>query len=78
LVTSLLLALSGGVPARVLSFDSPVQLELTIALPSAGATRHTADVNLNPNRVPLAYRVTLYHPPDAPYVVRVRVFGNYE
>lgn len=36
-------------------------------------------INLNPNRVPLAYRATLYHPADpAGYVVRVRLFGNYE
>lgn len=36
-------------------------------------------INLNPNRVPLAYRATVYHPADsAGYVVRVRLFGNYE
>ena len=36
-------------------------------------------IPLNPNRVPLRYAATLYHPTDGEqYVVRVRVFGNYE
>ncbi|RIL06670.1 MAG: hypothetical protein DCC71_05735 [Proteobacteria bacterium] len=35
-------------------------------------------IPLNPNRVPLLYRVTLYRPPQEPYAVRVRVYGNYE
>jgi hypothetical protein len=36
-------------------------------------------IPLNPNRVPLLYRVTLYHPEEVEeYVIRVRVFGNYE
>ena len=43
------------------------------------ATLDTALIPLNPNRVPLLYRVTLYHPEEVPeYVLRVRVFGNYE
>jgi hypothetical protein len=34
---------------------------------------------VNPNRVRLTYRVTLYYPPDAPtYLLRLRLFGNYE
>jgi hypothetical protein len=36
-------------------------------------------IPLNPNRVPLRYAATLYHPTDGDrYVLRVRVFGNYE
>jgi hypothetical protein len=36
-------------------------------------------IPLNPNRAPLLYRVTLYHPEEVEaYVLRVRVFGNYE
>jgi hypothetical protein len=36
-------------------------------------------IPLNPNRVPLLYRVTLYHPEEVEeYVLRVRVIGNYE
>jgi len=36
-------------------------------------------INLNPNRVSLSYRATLYFPTDATsYVARVKVFGNYE
>jgi hypothetical protein len=36
-------------------------------------------IPLNPNRVPLFYRLTLYRPTDArAYQVHVQVFGNYE
>jgi hypothetical protein len=36
-------------------------------------------IPLNPNRVSLLYRVTLYRPTAAPsYQVHVKVFGNYE
>lgn len=46
------------------------------------ATIDPNEVNLNPNRVPLDYSATLYKPPPTGdgrgYVVRVRVFGNYE
>jgi hypothetical protein len=36
-------------------------------------------IHLNPNRVPLFYRVTLYRPTDTEhYRVRVKVLGNYE
>jgi hypothetical protein len=37
------------------------------------------EINLNPNRASLTYRATLYHPAErAGYVVRLRLFGNYE
>lgn len=38
-------------------------------------------VPLNPNRAPLYYSATLYHPPRngrSLYLVRIQVFGNYE
>ena len=38
-------------------------------------------VPLNPNRAPLYYSATLYHPPRSSrdsYNVRIQVFGNYE
>ena len=38
-------------------------------------------VPLNPNRAPLYYSATLYHPPRSGrdfYIVRIQVFGNYE
>jgi hypothetical protein len=46
---------------------------------STPTTIDPGEINLNPNRVPLTYRATLYHPADpAGYVVRLRLFGNYE
>ena len=47
-------------------------------------SRVTIDPNsgpLNPNRVPLSYSATVYQPPLTNrgwYIIRVRVFGNYE
>ncbi len=47
-------------------------------------SRITIDPNtvpLNPNRAPLYYSATLYHPPRdgrSLYLARIRVFGNYE
>lgn len=60
---------------------------IVISLENAHGTevaRTTIDpnsVNLNPNRVPLHYSTTLYKPAHAAtngYIVRVRLFGNYE
>jgi len=70
------------IPADTIAFDEIIdRIEITTEDTNGGvfgvATIDTAEINLNPNRVPLSYRVTLYHP-GAPYVVRVRVFGNYE
>ena len=37
------------------------------------------EIHLNPNRVPLYYSATLYKPPGTGrYIVRLKVFGNYE
>lgn len=47
----------------------------------ARSTIDPNSVNLNPNRVPLHYCATLYKPTLAAtrgYIVRVRLFGNYE
>ncbi len=47
-------------------------------------SRVTIDPNtvpLNPNRAPLYYSATLYHPPRngrSLYIARIQVFGNYE
>jgi len=47
-------------------------------------SRVTIDPNtvpLNPNRAPLYYSATLYHPPRngrSLYLARIQVFGNYE
>ena len=47
-------------------------------------SRITIDPNtvpLNPNRAPLYYSATLYHPPRngrSLYIARIQVFGNYE
>src|SRR5438477_13095997 len=47
-------------------------------------SRVTIDPNtvpLNPNRAPLHYSVTLYHPPRGGrnlYIACIQVFGNYE
>ena len=47
-------------------------------------SRVTIDPNtvpLNPNRAPLYYSATLYHPPQngrSLYLARIQVFGNYE
>ena len=38
-------------------------------------------VPLNPNRAPLYYSATLYHPPRdgrSLYIARIQIFGNYE
>lgn len=39
------------------------------------------DIHLNPNRSPLLFSTTLYRPQDTrlgSYIVRIRVYGNYE
>ena len=47
--------------------------------PFLAATLDTALIPLNPNRTPLRYRVTLYHPEEGEsYRLRMRLFGNYE
>ena len=58
-----------------------ISLENSSGTEVARATIDPNDVNLNPNRVPLHYSATLYKPQHAAtngYIVRVRVYGNYE
>ncbi len=58
-----------------------ISLENSSGIEIARATIDPNDVNLNPKRVPLHYSATLYKPEHAAtagYIVRVRVYGNYE
>ncbi len=58
-----------------------ISLENSSGIEVARATIDPNNVNLNPNRVPLHYSATLYKPEHAAtagYIVRVRVYGNYE
>ena len=69
-------------PAGTIAFDEIIDgIEIATEQSGGGAfglaSIDTQQINLNPNRASLSYRVRLYHPP-APYQVRVRVFGNYE
>jgi hypothetical protein len=72
------------IPPDSIAFDEVIdRIELSAETPQGDvfsrATIDADEVPLNPNRVPLAYRITLYHPTESPtYRVRVRVFGNYE
>jgi hypothetical protein len=73
-------------PRDTIALDEVIErIEITTETPEGevffATTIDTQLIPLNPNRTPLFYRATLYHP-DAEsgerYVVRVRVFGNYE
>jgi hypothetical protein len=72
------------IPRDTIGLDELIErIEVETRFPDGSvfnaAVIDTQLVPLNPNRVPLAYRVTLYVPPDTPsYVLGVRVFGNYE
>lgn len=74
------------VPPGTITFDEIIdRIEITAEKVSgeiAGqAVIDPNQINLNPNRATLSYRATLYYPhsPDnSRYVLRVRVFGNYE
>lgn len=78
------LAFRYRVPRDTIALDEVIErIELTtettggeVFLP---AVLETQEIPLNPNRVPLFYRATLYRPEEAEtYVLRVRVIGNYE
>jgi hypothetical protein len=71
-------------PPGTIAFDELIS-HVDVATENAAGTPFftsvvdTQLIPLNPNRVPLLYRVTLYRPTDAPtYQVHVQVFGNYE
>jgi hypothetical protein len=71
-------------PPDTIGFDELIQNIDVATEDAAGQPRSTSTIEtnlipLNPNRVPLSYRVTLYRPTEAPtYQVHVKVFGNYE
>jgi len=71
-------------PPDTIAFDEVIE-RIEVTTETLGGDVFLASVidsqliPLNPNRTPLFYRVTLYHPEEVDgYVVRVRVFGNYE
>jgi hypothetical protein len=71
-------------PPDTIAFDEVIErIELTTETPQGdvflASTLDTQLIPLNPNRTELRYRATLYHPEEpGDYVLRVRVFGNYE
>jgi hypothetical protein len=73
-----------SIPPGTIAFDELIEhidiaTESAIGEPFFASTIDAKLIPLNPNRVPLLYRVTLYRPTDAPsYQVHVQVFGNYE
>lgn len=78
------LALRYRVPRDTIALDEVIErievaTETATGEPFQSAAIDAQLIPLNPNRVPLLYRVTLYHPEEVEaYVLRVRVFGNYE
>ena len=78
------LVLDYRVPKDTIALDELVERIEVETATSGGelftqAVLDTQLVHLNPNRAKLLYRVTLYHPTDEPtYLLRLRLFGNYE
>jgi hypothetical protein len=78
------LTLDYRVPKGTIALDELVDSIVVETLTPGGllhqrATIATELITLNPNRAKLEYRVTLFYPTDAAtYLLRVRVFGNYE
>jgi hypothetical protein len=78
------LAFRYRVPRDTIALDEVIERIEVVAETTQGEEFLAAAIDselipLNPNRAPLLYRVTLYRPEeDETYVLRVRVFGNYE
>jgi hypothetical protein len=78
------LAFRYRVPRDTIALDEVIERIEVAAETAQGDTFQSAAIDtqlipLNPNRAPLLYRVTLYRPEEEDtYVLRVRVFGNYE
>ena len=78
------LTLDYKIPKGTIALDELVeQIQIETATPGGElfqqAVIDTQLVTLNPNRAKLLYRVTLFYPTDAPtYLLRLRLFGNYE
>jgi hypothetical protein len=72
------------IPRDTIALDEVIErievaTETSEGEPFIAATIDTGLIPLNPNRAPLRYRVTLYHPEEGdPYRLRIRLFGNYE
>jgi hypothetical protein len=69
------------IPEDTIAFDEILsRIEIETADDGEVYSRSTIvpnEMNLNPNRASLRYRVTLYRP-EGGYAVRMRLFGNYE
>ncbi|HVH04563.1 MAG TPA: hypothetical protein VNE71_01025 [Myxococcota bacterium] len=78
------LTLDYKVPKGTIALDELVErIEVETAAPGGELFQQAVIdaqlVTLNPNRAKLLYRVTLFYPTDAPtYLLRLRLFGNYE
>ena len=78
------LTLDYRVPKGTIALDELVeQIQVETATPGGELFQQAAIdaqlVTLNPNRARLLYRVTLFYPTDAPtYLLRLRLYGNYE
>ena len=78
------LAFRYRLPRDTIAFDEVIErIEISTETPQGDVFQSVAIdaqlIPLNPNRAPLLYRATLYHPEDGEsYVIRVRVIGNYE
>ena len=72
------------VPKGTIALDELVeQIQVETATPGGELFQQAVIdaqlVPLNPNRAQLLYRVTLFYPTDAPsYLLRLRLYGNYE
>jgi hypothetical protein len=72
------------VPKGTIALDELVeQIQVETATPGGELFQQAVIdaqlVTLNPNRARLLYRVTLFYPTDAPtYLLRLRLYGNYE
>ena len=72
------------VPKGTIALDELVeQIQVETATPGGELSQQAVIdaqlVTLNPNRARLLYRVTLFYPTDAPtYLLRLRLYGNYE
>jgi hypothetical protein len=78
------LTLDYRVPKGTIALDELVErIEIETATPGGELFQQAVIdaqlVTLNPNRAKLAYRVTLFFPTEEPtYLLRLRLFGNYE
>jgi hypothetical protein len=78
------LTLDYKVPKGTIALDELVeQIQVETATPGGELFQQAVIdaqlVTLNPNRAKLLYRVTLFYPTEGPsYLLRLRLYGNYE